>query len=207
MLKKQNYFLLTIMFLISIFYSQKSFSQAEFQYELLGGLNYYSGLEEKSLAPNTATLVRFTAGTAKQGILRWSANLTLISSSGTAKFDDQGTQRELSYALTGGEFNFGFKFLPLGSFKHLPVQPYLIATGAVQIDSFTFGTEETTSAKFPKTESGQFFGYNIGAGADIFLGDKWGLVVYYEQSKIGGTLAQKEFFTDSNRIMAGFFFK
>jgi hypothetical protein len=181
-------------------------SARESQFDVLVGYHYFSGLAQQSIAPNTGYVLRFAAGTRK-GILRWTSNLSLLYATATNEFDDGGTTRDLAYTLMGGEFNIGFKVAPLGNFTKLPIQPYFGATGAVQIDSFVFGEDATTSATFPKTDATQFFGYNVNVGVDLSMSKRWGFVVAVEQSKVSGTLAATPFVLDGNRVFIGLYFK
>lgn len=179
----------------------------DFQYEIGPGYAYFAGQEKKSLAPLTGYLMRFAAGTSSEKTFRWVSSMSLLSSSGESVFDDAGTDRTLTYQLIGGEFNIGFRIGFLSGFSKLPVQPYFGAAGSIVSASFAFPKDSTVSETFPKTDAGNFYGYAIFVGTDLTLGKEWGLNVHVEQSNIAGTLAQKQFVLNSNRVFLMMFFR
>lgn len=197
-----------VLFLILFFAFFASAAKAEnnTQYNLMLGYHYFSGKDLKSLAPNTSYLMRFGAGSGTKSMFGWISSMALQFGTATANFNDSGTTRALSYQLIGGEFNLGFRIMPFASQYKLPVQPHFGVTGALQVDSFNFGTQ-TVSATFPKTEAQQFYGYNLFVGTDVSLGKNWGVVLQVEQSVISGTVATAVFELSGNRVFLGLFFE
>lgn len=183
----------------------QSAEAADIQFKVGAGQQYFSGKSLQSLSPNKGTILTFAAGSGSRSILRWVSNMTLLSSSGTADFSDSGTSQTLSYALIGGEFNYGVQVAPMASFSKLPIQPYFGVTGALQMDTFTFTDNGSLSSTFPKTSSGQFFGYNIQVGVGINMTKRGGLYIEVEQSTIAGQIAEATFNLNGNRIIIGWF--
>jgi hypothetical protein len=193
---------------IAFVLSAQSASAGDVQYEVGGGYAYFAGEQYKSLAPKTGYMLRFGAGEGRKSVLKWVSNLTLLTSSGTSDFTDNGSNVNLSYQLIGGEFNLGLKIAPLSGLDRLPIQPYVGATGSAMAASFKFADNAPVSTQFPRTEAQNFYGYTIFVGADIELSkDIWGVNFQVEQSKITGTVAKQPFFLDSNRIFMSLFFR
>ncbi len=179
----------------------------EFQHEVGLGLHYYSGLTDKSLAPNFSTVLRFAAGNVPRSFYKWVTNLTILSGANTSTFDDAGTSISLDYTLLGGEFNFGFAIVPMASYSKLPVQPYFGVTGSLQVASLKFGDTSSASATFPKTDAGMFMGYALFVGVDIQMSKSFGMGFNVEQSAINGQVAAATFGMGGNRIFLNFFFR
>ena len=190
--------LLLLAFLI--FYSSSSLA-AGYQYQFGGGQEYYSGLKDQSLAPNTATNVRFGARFADRSIMNWIASTTLISSSGSSSFKVSGTSTTMGYQLLGGEFLLGFRVTPLANSNHLPIQPFFGAGGVVQLNSVKFPDAPSTSTTFPKSDAQYFAGYTVLVGVDVYMNKNFGFGLQVEQISAGGTLASESFSTGSNRFL------
>src|SRR6185437_7673209 len=120
-----------------------------YQFTFGGGEEFYSGVDNTSLAPNSAVDVHFGAKFGEPHIVNWVASTTLMESSGTADFKVSGTSTSLAYSLYGGEFDLGLRVTPFAHANHLPIEPFFGAAGALQLDSVKFGT--TTSTTFPRT--------------------------------------------------------
>lgn len=179
----------------------------EYQHEVGVGLHYYSGAADESLAPNTGTLLRFTAGNVPSGWFKWLTSLSILTGGSTATFDDAGSSRTLDYTLIGGEFNVGFSIVPMASFQKLPVQPYFGSTVSLQVNSLRFGDTSGASATFPKTDAGMFMGYALLVGVDLQLGKSFGIGFLVEQSVINGQVAEATFAMGGNRVLLNMFFR
>jgi len=179
----------------------------DIQFEVGGGLMYFAGKPYQSLAPKTGYMVRFGAGAGRQYIFKWVSSFSMFTSSGNTTFNDNGTYTALDYQLVGGEFNLGLKIAPLASLEHLPMQPYVGASGAATSASFKFPENAPVSTTFPKTDSSNYYGYNIFVGVDIEMTKSWGVNFLVEQSKLSGTLANNQFNLDSNRVLFQLFFR
>ncbi len=191
---------------IGILFALPCQASESYQYDIGAGLQYYSGLKDKSLAPNTATVVRFGAQNG-DAIFRGIADFYLLSSSGQSSFSDSGTSTTLSYSLIGGEFNIGFAIYPLNSLSHLPLQPYFGGAASVHIDSISFDKNAPVSATFPKSESPMMFGYSIFVGTDLAFSKNWGLKLRVEQSAVTGTVATSPFSMGGQRVLVGVYFE
>lgn len=178
-----------------------------YQHEIGAGMHYYSGLAEKSLAPNLGTLLRFSASNVPKSWYKWVTNLTVLSGGASSDFDDAGSTVTLDYTLLGGEFNFGFAIVPMASFEKLPVQPYFGATGSLQVSSLKFTDTSSASATFPKTDAGMFAGYALFVGVDVLMSKTFGMGLTVEQSAINGQVATVPFGMGGNRIFINFFFR
>ncbi len=178
---------------------------SKFNYDIGGGLEYYSGLEEKSLAPGSGTVLRFGAQKGENEF-RWVTSLNVTSSSGEATFDDSGTSIDLDYTLLGGEFNFGFALYPLGGDNKLDLQPYLMATGSTHLASISFDKDAAVSDTFPKSDAGMMFGYALAVGVDYAVDKEWGIKLHIERSQISGALAGSSFSLSGQRVILGLYF-
>ncbi len=180
---------------------------ARSQYDLSGGMEYFSGKTEESLAPETGMLARLGAQTGER-IFRWATSLVITSGSGEADFDDQGaTVSDLKYKVLGGEFNIGFALYPLGGESKLVLQPFLTVAGASRLASISFEKTAPVSDEFPRSDSAMMFGYNLGVGADYAVSKDWGIKIQIERSQISGTLAGSTFALGGQRVMLGLFFR
>jgi len=197
--------ILTLLGLVSV--ALENAGAADVQFEIGGGYNYFAGQDAKSLAPATGYLLRFGAESGRRSIFKWVSSLSLLSSQGTADFNDSGTTRNLNYTLVAGEFDLGFKLAFLAGNDRLPVQPYVGASGSAMSASFTFPTNSVVSATFPKTEAQNFYGYDIFVGVDVETGRDWGFNIEVDQIRLAGTVASQPFSLDSNRVYLNLFFR
>ncbi len=178
---------------------------SKFNYDIGVGMEYFSGLEEKSLAPGSGTVLRFGAQKGEE-IFRYATSFYITSSSGEANFDDSGTTVELTYTLLGGEFNFGFAIYPLGSDSKLELQPYLMATGSTHLASISFDKDAAVSDTFPKSDAAMMFGYALAVGVDYAVAKEWGIKLHVERSAITGALAGSSFSLSGQRVILGLYF-
>lgn len=175
-------------------------------YDIGGGLQYFSGKTQESLAPETGMVLRLGAMTG-ENIFRWATSLVVTSGSGEADFDDQGDPiSDLSYSILGGEFNIGFAMYPLGSQSKLALQPYLMATATSHLASISFDKDAPVSDDFPRSDSAMMFGYNLGVGADYAVSKDWGIKIHIERGQIAGQLAGSTFNLSGQRVILGLFF-
>lgn len=180
---------------------------SEVQYEVGGGYEYFSGDQNKSLAPKTGYMMRFGAEAGRKTILKWMSNLTLVSSTDTATFNDNGSYPSLAYQLIEGEFNLGIKLAFLAGYDRLPIQPYVGGSGSLGSASFKFADNAAVSTTFPKTDAENFYGYAIFVGVDIMIGRQWGVNLHVEQSQTSGTVAKQAFYLNGNRAFFSLFFQ